>query len=246
MEPLKVENPVTQTPVVETPETKVETPVTSAEDKSLMDEVTDETKIAEEAESKRLLETPDDKLSAEDLPKKQELLKAKAEAEKIAKENVVPEKYEFKVPEGMVLDQEYADKASVIMKKHGITQAAATELGTIAAEQIKKITAEKVKQDEVNFNNFVEDLKKETLKELGSNAKTELAFAAKSRNRLASKGLIEKLNKSGLANDIDVIRHFISIGKAISEGKIIEGKSVGAGEPDPLTILYPKTTGNKT
>ena len=258
METPKVETPAIQTPVVETPKVeapveapKVETPVTPeapAEEVSLMDGAIGSEKEVQATEEKRLLDTPDEKLSAEDLPKKQELLKVKAEAEKLAKANVVPEKYAFKVPEGMTLDQEYADKASVIMKKHGITQAAATELGEMAAAQIQKITAEKVKQDEANFKSFLEDLKKETIAELskdGVNAQKELSFAAKSRDRLASPGLIDKLNKSGLANDIDVIKLFISIGKLISEGKIIEGVSIGAGEKDPLAVLYPKTPPKK-
>jgi hypothetical protein len=129
------------------------------------------------------------------------------------------------------------------MKKHSITQAAATELGALAAEQIKKITAEKVKADKVNFDSFVEDLKKESISKLseeGKDYKKELSFAAKSRERLASPGLIDKLNKSGLSNDIDVIQHFISIGKAISEGKLIDGKSVGLGEKRPEDIFYQK------
>lgn len=225
-----------------------EVTTTEKENKSLMDEVTDDAKVAKEAEEKRLLETPDDKLSAEDLPKKQELVKAKAEAEKLAKENIVPEKYEFVAPEGVVVDPEYVDKASVIMKKHNITQAAATELGNLAAEQIKKLAVEKEKQDKVNFDNFVNGLKKEALEKLGANAKQELAIAAKARDKFASKELIKKLNDSGLANDIDMINHFISIGKLVSEGKLVEGKSIGAGESDPLNTLYPKTAGlgNKT
>lgn len=221
-----------------TTETKVDSQETG---KSLLDEASAEEKEQTVAEEKRLLETPDDKLSEEDKVKKADLVKAKDEA---AKAKVVPEKYEFKVPEGMTLDQEYADKASVIMKKHGITQAAATELGEMAAGQIKKITEEAKKQADANFNTFVEDLKKETMTELakdGKDAKKELIFAAKSRDRLASPGLIEKLNKSGLANDIDVVRHFIAIGKAISEGKLAEGQSEGAGDKDALKTLYPKT-----
>ena len=240
-----VETPITTndkvaTPTVETPIVKTETTATSQEleSKSLMDDAISTDKAAQAAEEKRILTSPDDKLSEEDKVKKMDLVKA----QEALKQNVVPEKYEFKVPEGMTIDQEYADKASVIMKKHGITQAAATELGEMAATQIAKITASKEAADKVNFDNFVADLKKETLAALGANAQQELAFAAKTRDRLASPGLIDKLNKSGLANDIDVIRHFISIGKTISEGKLVEGKSGGVGEVDPLKTLYPTTT----
>jgi hypothetical protein len=219
--------------VKEAPEANVD----SEETPSLLDEANAEEKATQAAEEKRILEAKEEDLSQEDKTKKAEIVAA----QKAAKENVVPEKYVFKVPEGMTLDQEYADKASAVMKKHGITQAAATELGEMAAVQIQKITAQKEAADKVNFNNFVEGLKQETLKELGANAKQELVFAAKSRDRLASPELVEKLNKSGLANDIDVIRHFIKIGKEISEGKLIEGKTPGADGVNPLDVLYPKT-----
>lgn len=221
------------------PETK---PEVQKEEPSLLDAATAEEKQAQEAENKRLLETPDDKLSDDDKVKKAEVVKAKEAADKAVKDNVVPEKYEFKVPEGLTVDPEYSEKASVIMKKHGITQAAATELGELAATQIQKINKANAEASEASFKSFVEDLKKETMKELGPNAKQELAFAAKTRDRLASPGLIEKLNRSGLANDIDVIKHFINIGKQISEGKFIEGKSSGVDTKDPLATLYPTTT----
>jgi len=240
----KVETPVIPTPEVKTPsapvtsEAKVDSKeVVEKEAASLLDEANAEEKAAQDAETKRLLEAKDEDLSAEDKTKKAGLIKAQEDAKK----NVVPEKYEFVAPEGMTIDPEYAEKASVIMKKHSISQAAATELGEMAAAQIAKINAGKEAADKANFDNFVEGLRKETIKELGANYKQELAFAAKTRDRLASPGLIEKLNKSGLANDIDVIRHFISIGKSISEGKLVEGKPAGAGETNPLDTLYPKT-----
>ena len=60
--------------------------------KSLMDEAVSKETEAEAAESKRLLETPKDKLSAEDQVKRDELIKANEEKAKAEKENVVPEK----------------------------------------------------------------------------------------------------------------------------------------------------------
>lgn len=234
------------------PVTDKETPAPAAdspkpgEDKkpSLMDDAVSKGKLEVEAEEKRLLETPDEQLNPEELVKKGELIKANEDKDK-EKGNVVPEKYEFKIPEGMVVDQEYMDKASEIMKKHSITQAAASELGELAAAQIKKVNAENAKQQELNFKSFVEDLRKETIAELskeGKDPNRELAFAAKSRDRLASPELIEVLNESGLADHKAVVAHFIAIGKQISEGTMLEGKSVPSGTVDVLGTLYPTTT----
>jgi len=244
------ETPATPvTPVVETP--KAETPVTPETKPegqeaatSLMDEAAAEEKQTQEVENKRLLETPDDKLSDDDKIKKTEVVKAKEVADKAARKNIIPEKYEFTVPEGMALDVEYADKASVILKKHGITQSAASELATLAAEQIKKIVEGKEKSDAENFSKFVNGLREETIKELGANYKQELAAAAKARDRLMPKELVQKLNDSGLANDKDVVKFLISLGKSISEGKFIEGRSSAADENSEsaaLAKLYPTT-----
>ena len=212
---------------------------------SLMDDAARKEKEAQAIEDKRLIGIADDKLTDEEKPLKAEALARKEAADKEAKLNSVPEKYEFKVPEGMVMNPEYAEKASVIMKKHGITQGAASELGELAAEQMKVMAAEKVKADEANFNAFVEDLKKEsvdTFQKEGKDTQKELAFAAKSRDRLASPELIDKLNKSGLANDISVLKFFVGLGRTISEGKLIEGVTVTQNaKGSVLDKFYPNT-----
>lgn len=211
---------------------------------SLMDTVTAEEKEAQAVEEKRLLEAKDEDLTAEDKTKKAELIKAKDEA---AKASVVPEKYDIKVPEGLTLDQALLDKITPIFKDAKISQATAQKLADAYSEIIKAQVTESQKVQQANFDSFVEDLKKETIAELskdGKDYKKELAFAAKTRDRFMSKELVEKLNLSGLANDIDVIRHLITIGKAISEDKVIEGKGSGAEDTSDkatLTVLYPTT-----
>jgi len=223
---------------IDTKETTETKDVGQKEATSLMDEATAEEKEAQAVEEKRLLEAKDEDLSDEDKVKKTELTKAKEEA---AKANVVPEKYEFKVPEGMTLDQGLVDKITPILKEGKVSQATAQKIADAYADIVKEGQAKYEGAQKANFESFVEGLKKETMTALGANAKQELAFAAKSRDRLASPELIKKLNESGLANDIDVVQHFIKIGKAISEGKLVEGKSGGMGEANPLDILYPKT-----
>jgi len=209
-----------------------------AESKSLMDDANAEAKAAQDAEDKRILEAKDEDLSTEDKTHKAALIKAKEDADKAAKENVVPEKYEFKVPEGMTLDEKLVEKITPILKEGKVSQATAQKLADAYADAAKEgqKTFEKAQED--NFNKFVDNLKKETLKELGADAKPQLALAAKARDRFASKELITKLNQSGLANDKDMIKLFITIGKAISEHKVIEGSQAGAGEKNMIDILY--------
>jgi hypothetical protein len=208
------------------------------EAKSLMDDASADDKAAQDAEDKRILEAKEEDLSADDKTRKAELVKAKEEADKAAKENVVPEKYEFKVPEGMTLDDKLVEKITPILKEGKVSQAVAQKLADVYAETAKSQAAAYEKLQADNFNKFVDGLKKETLKELGADAKPQLALAAKARDRFASKELITKLNQSGLANDKDMINLFITVGKAISEHKVIEGAPAGAGEKNPIGILY--------
>jgi hypothetical protein len=232
------ETPVVETPKVETPKTeapKVETPKEAG---SLMDDANSEAKVAQEAEDKRILEAKDEDLKPEEKAHKAELIKAKEDADKSAKENVVPEKYVFKVPEGMTLDEKLVEKITPILKEGKVTQAVAQKIADVYAETAKTQAEAYEKLQSDNFNKFVDGLKKETLKELGNDAKPQLALAAKARDRFASKELITKLNQSGLANDKDMIKLFITIGKAISEHKVIEGPGASAEGKDPISILY--------
>ena len=225
-------------PAKDTP--KPTAPGQEAAPSSLMDDATAEEKAAQEAENKRLLEAKDEDLNDEEKAQKAELLKAKTDADKAAG---VPEKYEFKAPEGMTLDQTLVDKVVPIFKELKLSQAQADKLVDFYGEQVKAI--ETAQKD--NFTKFIEGLKAETIKTLGADYKKELSFAAKSRDRFASKELVEKLNQSGLANDVDMIRLFINIGKKISEDKVITGQGSATSEgPNALDILYDKTPKTKT
>lgn len=226
--------------------------------KSLLDQAkapaaaeTPEQKTAREAtetENKRLLAADDKALSAEDLAKKQALVKAADDAKKAEgdkNKGQAPEKYEFKAPEGMTLDQALVDKVSPIFKELGLTQEQANKLFNAYAENVKVSTAAIAKAQDDSFNKFVEGLKDETIKSLGADYEKELSFAARARDRFASTELIEKLNQSGFANDKDMIGLFIKIGKLISEDKTINGAAGQPGAEGKVTAsqMFPSMEG---
>jgi hypothetical protein len=204
-----------------------------ADPSNILDDAAKESKAAEEAENKRLLETPDDKLEEADKTKKAALIEKNkaAEAAKGA-----PEKYEdFKVPEGFTLDKALVEKAAPVFKELGLSQEKAQKLvdfysGMRAAEATAQAEA---------FKGFVEGLKQETIKTLGANYKEELAFAAKSRDRFFSPATVEKLNASGLSNDKDLIADVIKLGKMISEDHVPGGPAASGGQKTPGQVLYP-------
>jgi hypothetical protein len=207
---------------------------------NLMDDAAKEAKATSDAENKRLLDAKDEDLNDEDKSKKAELIKkneadakAKVEADKA---KGVPEKYVFTAPEGFNLDMEKVEKTFIpIAKELKLTQEGAQKL----VDMYAGITKASIEAQAATFKTFVEGLKAETIKELGANYKQELSFAAKARDRFASPELIEKLNESGLANDKDMIKLFITIGKAVSEDKPPEGKSGAGDKKSAESILFP-------
>lgn len=132
---------------------------------------------------------------------------------------VVPEKYELKAPEGMVIDDKLVEAVSPLFKKHGLTQEAAQELADVYAGHAK---AAKEAQDQA-FKDMTESWKQETIKALGAQHVEKLAFAAKTRDRFLSKETNELLESTGLGNHPKVVSDFINLGKAISEGRLVDG-----------------------
>ena len=211
-----------------------------AGDKSILDQAGEEAKTAQATEEKRLLEAKDTDLSEEDRTKKTELVKAQADAkvkaDADAKAKAAPDKYDIKVPEGMVLDQVALDKATPIFKELGLTNEQAQKVANLYVQQIKSV------QDGLaaDFAKLNEDYKKETITTLGTHYKEELAYAAKCRDKFLSPETVELLNAAGLANAYPVIKDLISIGKMISEDKLVEGKTA-AGEKTPAEKMFSST-----
>jgi len=208
------------------------------EDGSLIDGASKEADVAKQAEEKRLMDAKPEDLSPEDKTKREALVKAKADADKVksdkAKAETTPEKYEFKLPEGITLDQVTLDKVSPVFKEIGLSNEKAQKM-VDAYIGIQKAQTE---SQETAFNKFVEDSKNETIEALGANYKQEMAFAAKVKERYLSKETMEKLNASGLANDKDLISDLIKIGRDISEDKLVEGKRGEVKPKSPADVIY--------
>lgn len=184
-------------------------------------------------ENKRLLDTPDDKLSEEDKPKKAELIKTNKAAEE---GNKVPEKYEFKMPEGVTLDQAMVDKITPVLKGMKANQADAQKLIDFHLEQINN--AQTVKDDA--FKKYVKDSYDETIKALGSDYKKQLAFVAKVRDKFLSKETQELLESSGLSNVKPFVLDLIKIGQLVSEDTVVEGTPGGGDNKSPAQKMYPE------
>ena len=225
-------------PVTKAPGSILDAPPDAASDKSIMGDAVDE---AGQAENKRLLEADPKTLNADELAARKVL----EDAKKVEAAKTVPEKYEVKLPDGMSADTTLLEKMTPVFKEMGITGEQAQKLVDVYAPYVQAKFAEQQKafqeaQDN-NFKNFLETERKNTMDKLGANAKTELVFAAKSRDRFLSKETQEMLNAAGIANNYSFISDLIRMGKAISEDKLVEGTRRNVSTKSDGEVLYGNT-----
>lgn len=160
---------------------------------------------------------------------------------------VIPEKYEFKVPEGMTLDTAAVEKFSPVFKELGLDQKGAQKLVDAYVpylqEQIKgQLEAQQQAANKV-FNDMKTEWKNETIKELGADHAKELAVAAKFIDRFGTPKLREVLNETGLGNHPEIVRAFIKAGKAISEDSFADSNIRKQDNSDEAKAkrLFPNT-----
>lgn len=150
-----------------------------------------------------------------------------------ATEPVVPEAYEFKMPEGVELDTVAADEFTVIAKELKLTQEQAQKVADIGAKQAQRQAEAHAKQVEA----WTEAVK--TDKEIGGDALPEnLAIARKALDTFGTPELKDILNISGLGNHPAVIKAFYKAGKAISDDRFVAGSAPTAPD-DPAKRMFP-------
>lgn len=163
---------------------------------------------------------------------------------------VVPEKYEFKAPEGTEYDPEVVESFSAAAKKAGLTQDAAQKLiedmaPAIAARQVDQVTT--IQKEWKEASTADKEFGGEKLTENLGIAKRALDLFDPLPAQAGANGtkqttpLRTLLEETGLGNHPEVLRLLYRAGKAISEDKVIVGKAATA-QPDILDVLYDKTS----
>lgn len=154
--------------------------------------------------------------------------------------SAVPEKYE------LTYDKAFtdADKAELetMARELGLTNEAAQKLAEKALAGRSSATAAAQKALEAQADKWAADSLAD--KELGNGdkatLKANLAIAVKARDAFGSKDLIDLLNTTGYGNHPAVIRHFLSLGKAVSEDSFVPaGSGAKSMNTDPASVLYP-------
>lgn len=152
---------------------------------------------------------------------------------------VVPEKYEFKAPEGQELDAAQIEAFSPVAKELGLTQDQAQKLVDLQA-QFAKSQGEAMN---VQIAKMHEGWQAEarTDKEYGGpQFEANVGLASKALDAYGTPALRKALNDTGMGNHPELIRAFVRVGKAMSEDKLVSGNAGGTGAPKtPAERLFP-------
>lgn len=164
--------------------------------------------------------------------------KAKAEAE--TKVKATYEKFEFKLPQGSLLDAGAIERTVAFAKERGLSAEHAqalldreSKLLTTHAEgqqkTLKDVTAK-----------WIETAKADS--EIGGEKFAENAELAKRViARFGSDGLKKGLEETGLGNHPDLVRVFMKIGRAMSEDQLVLPGSKTAATRDMADLFYGST-----
>jgi len=147
-----------------------------------------------------------------------------------------PEKYEFKMPEGVELGDKGIAAFSEVAKELNLPQDAAQKVldkmgPVINAQRVESVAKAKAQ--------WIESSKTDA--EFGGEKLAEnLAVAKQALDTFGSPELSKLLSESGLGNHPELIRAFYRAGKAISQDKFVPAGTGGSsGARDAAATLFP-------
>ncbi len=155
-----------------------------------------------------------------------------------------PENYEFKVPEGMSLNNEVLEKFIPIFKEADLSQEVAQKLVDVYAP-IQQQLAEASRQAAIkDYENMSEDWKRQTIKEHGADYKKAMAPAAKLIEKTGFGNEIrELLQETRLGNHPTMVKFLVWLGKGMSEDSFVDANQSPVGG---LTSIYDHPTSKAT
>jgi len=157
----------------------------------------------------------------------------------VAEAKVVPEKYEFKLPEGMTLDAAKLAIVEPLFKELGLDNVSAQKLVDLQLGIQKSDAEAHAKAWEV----YKETQKQSSKDYFGAKLPEVMRNMARARDTFLPKDaagksvMQEKFEVAGFTNDKDFIEFMDRVGRVIGEGKFVEGKrsAPGKGEAGKTT-----------
>jgi len=158
------------------------------------------------------------------------------ESEGTEAEVVVPEKYEFNMPEGRELDAEMVDKFTPILQELKIPQEGAQKLADLLVQDQEA--------KEKAYQGISDGWKQDTIKALGTDYQAQLGVAAKFIDKFGNDNVRQVLNDTGLGNHPEVVQMFIKAGKHFGNDTFVTGTSNKPNVSSPESAarkMFPNT-----
>lgn len=153
-------------------------------------------------------------------------------------ERAAPEKYEFKLPQGVALDSEILGQFEGAARELKMPQAEAQQLVEKLAPKITERFAKQM-ADSVSRISDEWSTAAKTDKEFGGPALAEnLAISEKALATFATPELSKLLKETRIGNNPEFIRFTYRVGKALSEDGFVGGRDVPQKKSD-LQVMYP-------
>lgn len=152
-----------------------------------------------------------------------------------------PEKYEFKVPDGVELDEALVSAFTPLAKELNLDNASAQKLVDLYTRTRAADTQKLYDAWAQTHEKWVGAAKAD--KEFGgANFDASVAVAKKAMTAAAlggGKDLVEALNVTGAGNHPEVIRFFYRVGKLMADDRFDTGKGQATTPADKAKVLYP-------
>lgn len=132
---------------------------------------------------------------------------------------VVNDSTEFKIPDGMKIDEKKMASFKTVAKELGLTKDQAQKLVDMDAQNIQNA--------DNAFREMQKKWKEDTMKELGENAEQKLGEAAAAFKRFGDDEFVKLLKDTGLENHPAMVRVFRNIGSKLAVDKTVPGTSNG-------------------
>lgn len=157
-----------------------------------------------------------------------------------AKPEAAPEKYEFKLPEGVSLDDEVSKQFEAVVRENKLPAEKAQALLDLATKQILGQQAEAVQRWTEQRQSWVQELQRD--QEFGGGRFNEtITRAQRSLAKFGSPALKDFLDKSGYGDNSELIKLLAKVDRALGEDKLVDGGNAGE-TVDVASLLYPSAT----
>ena len=151
-----------------------------------------------------------------------------------------PEKYEFKAPEGVVLDQQALAEFEPIARELNLTQEQAQKLVELHTKQLQSQAQSQTQVAAKQIEAWVGEIKAD--KEIGgANFDTSVRHAQAAAKKFGSPEFLAALDATGMGSHPELVRVFARIGKAMAEDTFVApGKE--STTIDPAKKMFPTMT----